>query len=102
MGTSELKSIGLPPTRMGPPTLVQLATSLCLEPVTDTKYQYQNESRQSPCSKLEYPELPSGIGASETETSLPKGPYFFLHKYLLRLEAIIAGQQHGFFPTTQK
>ncbi|MBW0504633.1 hypothetical protein O181_044348 [Austropuccinia psidii MF-1] len=40
IGTSELEYMGLPPTGMGPPTLVHLATSLCLEPVSESRYQY--------------------------------------------------------------
>ncbi|MBW0569427.1 hypothetical protein O181_109142 [Austropuccinia psidii MF-1] len=35
VGTSELEYVGLPPTGRGPPTLVNLATSLCLETVTE-------------------------------------------------------------------
>ncbi|MBW0515468.1 hypothetical protein O181_055183 [Austropuccinia psidii MF-1] len=40
IGTPELEYIGLPPTGMGPPTLVYLATSLCLEPVIESRCQY--------------------------------------------------------------
>ncbi|MBW0564482.1 hypothetical protein O181_104197 [Austropuccinia psidii MF-1] len=36
IGTSELEYIGLPPPGMGPPTLVNMATSLFLEPVTES------------------------------------------------------------------
>ncbi|MBW0547242.1 hypothetical protein O181_086957 [Austropuccinia psidii MF-1] len=46
IGTLELEYIGLPPTRMGPSTLVHLATFLCLEPVTESKYQYPFEARK--------------------------------------------------------
>ncbi|MBW0589472.1 hypothetical protein O181_129187 [Austropuccinia psidii MF-1] len=87
---------------MGPPTLVHLATSLFLEPVTNSKYQYPTQSRNSVYSQSEYPELPSGVGPSETGNSFPKGPSLLLHKYLLTLEAAGPGQQHGFFPTKQK
>ncbi|MBW0582970.1 hypothetical protein O181_122685 [Austropuccinia psidii MF-1] len=41
IGTSEMEYMGLPPTGIGPPTLVHLATSRFLEPVTKSKYQYQ-------------------------------------------------------------
>ncbi|MBW0583772.1 hypothetical protein O181_123487 [Austropuccinia psidii MF-1] len=41
IGTSELEYMGLPPAGIGPQTLVHLATSLCLEPVTTSKYWYQ-------------------------------------------------------------
>ncbi|MBW0580202.1 hypothetical protein O181_119917 [Austropuccinia psidii MF-1] len=61
----------------GSPTLVYLATSLCLEPVTNTEYQYHDQSRKSPYLKLEYPEVPSGVGASGTGNSFPKGPPFY-------------------------
>ncbi|MBW0541825.1 hypothetical protein O181_081540 [Austropuccinia psidii MF-1] len=64
MGTSELELIGLQPKGMGPQTLVHLATSLFLEPVTNTRYQYHNRSRKPPHLHLEYPEVPSGVGAS--------------------------------------
>ncbi|MBW0556303.1 hypothetical protein O181_096018 [Austropuccinia psidii MF-1] len=47
IGTSELEYIGLPPDGMGPPTLVYLATSLCLEPVTESRYQYPFQARKS-------------------------------------------------------
>ncbi|MBW0515857.1 hypothetical protein O181_055572 [Austropuccinia psidii MF-1] len=41
IGTFELEYMGLPPpTGLGPPTLVHLATSLCLEPVTESRYKY--------------------------------------------------------------
>ncbi|MBW0499348.1 hypothetical protein O181_039063 [Austropuccinia psidii MF-1] len=102
MGTSDLEYIGPPPIGMGSPTLVHLATSLFLEPVTNTRYKYKIQSRESPYSQLEYPKVPLGVGASETGNSFPKGPVFFHHKYLLTLEAGIPGQQHGFFPKKQK
>ncbi|MBW0517637.1 hypothetical protein O181_057352 [Austropuccinia psidii MF-1] len=83
IGTSELEYIGLPPTGMGPPTLVHLATSLCLELVTESRYQYPFQTRKSFHSQAEYPEVPSRVGPSETGNSFPKGPSFLLHKYLL-------------------
>ncbi|MBW0468023.1 hypothetical protein O181_007738 [Austropuccinia psidii MF-1] len=100
--TSEQEYIGLPPTRMGPSTLVHLATSLCLEPVTISRYQYPIQSINSPYSQLEYPEIPSGIGASEAGRSFSKGPSFLLQNYLLMLEAGGPVQQHCFIPTKQK
>ncbi|MBW0466705.1 hypothetical protein O181_006420 [Austropuccinia psidii MF-1] len=87
ISTSELGLIGLPPMGIGPPTLVHLATFLCLDPVTNEKYQYHNQSRKPPQLQLEYPEVLSGVGASETGNSLPKGPSFLLHKYSLTLES---------------
>ncbi|MBW0521985.1 hypothetical protein O181_061700 [Austropuccinia psidii MF-1] len=87
---------------MDPPTLVHLATSLCLEPVTNLRYQYPIQSKNSFDSQSEYPEVASGVRPSETGNSFPKGPSFLLHKYLLTLEATDPGQQHGFFPTKQK
>ncbi|MBW0574181.1 hypothetical protein O181_113896 [Austropuccinia psidii MF-1] len=71
IGTSELEYMGLPPIGMGPPTLVHLATSLCLEPVTTSNYQYQNQTRYANHSHSEKPEVPSGVGASETGSSFP-------------------------------
>ncbi|MBW0577046.1 hypothetical protein O181_116761 [Austropuccinia psidii MF-1] len=90
-------STGLPPTAMGPPTLVHLATSLFLEPITNAKCQYHNQSRKPPYLQLEYP----GV-ASETGTSLPKGPSFLLQKYLLTLEIEAPGCWQGFFPTKER
>ncbi|MBW0510159.1 hypothetical protein O181_049874 [Austropuccinia psidii MF-1] len=87
---------------MYPSTLVYLATSLCLEPVTNSSYQYPIQSTNSFDSQSEYPEVESGVGPSETGNSFPKGPSFLLHKYLLTLEATDPGQRHGFFPTKQK
>ncbi|MBW0537982.1 hypothetical protein O181_077697 [Austropuccinia psidii MF-1] len=87
IGTSELEYIGLPPTGMGPPALIPLETSLCLEPVNESKYQYPFQERNSFHSQSEYPEVPSKVGASETGNSFPKGPSFLLHKYLLTFEA---------------
>ncbi|MBW0544745.1 hypothetical protein O181_084460 [Austropuccinia psidii MF-1] len=87
---------------MAPATLVHLATSLCLEPVTISRYQHSIQSRNSPDSQLEYPEVPSGVGASETWNSFPKGPSCLLHKNLLTLETNGPVQQHVFFPTKKK
>ncbi|MBW0504555.1 hypothetical protein O181_044270 [Austropuccinia psidii MF-1] len=101
IGTSELEYIGLPPTGMGPPTLVHLATFLCLEPVTESRYKYPFQARNSFHSQSEYPETPSRVGASETGTSFPKGPSSLLHKYLLKFEACFPVQRHGFFPIKQ-
>ncbi|MBW0509334.1 hypothetical protein O181_049049 [Austropuccinia psidii MF-1] len=95
IGTSELEYLALPPTGMGPPRLVHLATSLCLEPVTESRYQYPFHSQS------DYPEVPSRVGASETGDSFPKGPSFLLHKYLLTFEACFPVPQHGFFPIKQ-
>ncbi|MBW0476127.1 hypothetical protein O181_015842 [Austropuccinia psidii MF-1] len=78
--TSELEYIGLPPTGMGPPTLVHLATSLCLETVTELRYQYPFQARKSFHSQAEYPEVPSRVGASETGNTFTKGPSFLLNK----------------------
>ncbi|MBW0561967.1 hypothetical protein O181_101682 [Austropuccinia psidii MF-1] len=77
---------------MGPPTLVHLATSLCLDPVTNSKYQYHKQSRRTPNIQLEYPEVPSGVGASEAGISLPKEPSFLLHKSRLTLESGALGR----------
>ncbi|MBW0516761.1 hypothetical protein O181_056476 [Austropuccinia psidii MF-1] len=101
IGTSELEYIGLPPTGMGSQTLVHLATSLCLEQVTESRYQYPFQAIKSFHSPSEYPEVPSIVGASETWNSFPKGPSFLLHKYLLTFEAFFPVQQHGFFPIKQ-
>ncbi|MBW0570831.1 hypothetical protein O181_110546 [Austropuccinia psidii MF-1] len=101
IGTSGMEYIGLPPTWMGPPTLVPLATSLCLEPVTESSYQYPFQARRSFHSQEEYPEVLSRVGASETGNSFPKGPSFLLHKYLLTLEDCFPVRCHGFFPIKQ-
>ncbi|MBW0525176.1 hypothetical protein O181_064891 [Austropuccinia psidii MF-1] len=45
--TSELEYIGLPPTGIDPPTWVHLATSLFLEPITNSRYQYPIQSVNS-------------------------------------------------------
>ncbi|MBW0470736.1 hypothetical protein O181_010451 [Austropuccinia psidii MF-1] len=57
-------------------TLVHLATSLCLEPVTESRYQYSFQARNSFHSQSEYPEVPSIVGVSETGNSFRKGPSF--------------------------
>ncbi|MBW0468653.1 hypothetical protein O181_008368 [Austropuccinia psidii MF-1] len=53
-------------------------------------------------SQLQYPEVLSGVGASETGNSFPKGPSFLLNKDHLMLEANGPERQHGFFPTKKK
>ncbi|MBW0499976.1 hypothetical protein O181_039691 [Austropuccinia psidii MF-1] len=70
MGTSELEEICLPSIGMGPPALVQLAISLFLEPVTNTRYQYHNQSRKSPYLQLKYPEVPSWVGSKWREEAI--------------------------------
>ncbi|MBW0461765.1 hypothetical protein O181_001480 [Austropuccinia psidii MF-1] len=101
IGTSDLEYIGLSQTGMGPPTLVHLATSLCLEPVTESRYQYPFQARTSFHSRAEYPEVASRVEATETGNSFPKGPSFLLHKYLLKFEACFPVWRHGFFPIKQ-
>ncbi|MBW0575772.1 hypothetical protein O181_115487 [Austropuccinia psidii MF-1] len=61
---------------MGPPTLVHLSTSLCIEPVTNSKYQYSIQLRNSLYSRSEYPEVPSGVGPSRSGNYFPKRPIF--------------------------
>ncbi|MBW0462622.1 hypothetical protein O181_002337 [Austropuccinia psidii MF-1] len=65
---------------MGPPTLVNLATSLCLAPVTKARQQNNIKPRRPQHLQLEWPKVPSGVRASESGNSLPKVPFFFLHK----------------------
>ncbi|MBW0497910.1 hypothetical protein O181_037625 [Austropuccinia psidii MF-1] len=101
MGTSELEWIGLPPNVTGPPTLVHLAISLCPEPVTISRCRNSIQERNSPDSQLEYPEVPSGLGASKTWNSFPKGQSFLLHENLLMLEANVPVGRHGFFPQSK-
>ncbi|MBW0573450.1 hypothetical protein O181_113165 [Austropuccinia psidii MF-1] len=86
---------------IGPQTLVHLSPSLYLEPVTNSKCQYHNQSRKLPHLQMEYPEVASGVGASETGNSLPKEPSFLLHKYSLMLEVGAPGNWKGFFPTNK-
>ncbi|MBW0506431.1 hypothetical protein O181_046146 [Austropuccinia psidii MF-1] len=68
IGNSELEYIGLPQTGMGPPTLVHLATSLCQEPVTESRYRYPFQTRKSFHSQSEYPEVPSRVGPQKLGT----------------------------------
>ncbi|MBW0549219.1 hypothetical protein O181_088934 [Austropuccinia psidii MF-1] len=63
MRTSEPEQIVLPPVGMGLPTFVHLAKSLFLDPVTNAKFQYHNQTRKPPNLKLEHPEVPSRLGA---------------------------------------
>ncbi|MBW0486896.1 hypothetical protein O181_026611 [Austropuccinia psidii MF-1] len=78
--------------------MIHLATSLCLEPVTNSKCQYHNQSRKPPHLQLEYPEVPSAVGVSEAGNSLPKGPSLLLHKYHLTLGIGAVGHWQGFIP----
>ncbi|MBW0519147.1 hypothetical protein O181_058862 [Austropuccinia psidii MF-1] len=79
--------MGFPPVGMGPPTLVHLATSLFLDPVTKTRHQNHIKPRRPQHLQLEWPEVPSGVGASKTERSFPKGPSFLLRQHCLTLES---------------
>ncbi|MBW0466339.1 hypothetical protein O181_006054 [Austropuccinia psidii MF-1] len=73
IGTSELEQIALPLTGIGPPVLVHLSTSWSLYPETKSNNQYSIRRRFSKHSQLEYAEVQSGVGASETGKS-PKWP----------------------------
>ncbi|MBW0492974.1 hypothetical protein O181_032689 [Austropuccinia psidii MF-1] len=84
--TSEQDQIGLLPVGMGPPILVQLSNSLCLDPVTKARNQYHIKPRRPKHLQLELPEVPSGLGASGTGNSFPNGPSFLLNIYHLTLE----------------
>ncbi|MBW0493003.1 hypothetical protein O181_032718 [Austropuccinia psidii MF-1] len=78
--------MGLPQMGIGSPTLVHLATSPFLDPVTKTRHQHNIKPRRQQHLLLEWSEVPSGVGTSETGSSFLKVPSFLLHKYHLTLE----------------